>query len=65
MCMRWQALRAKLQAMSEAELLAFGKSMREMIYPRRYDGKGKPTVSSFSIQLDEARNEWRRRHPKK
>jgi len=63
--MRWQALRAKLQAMSEAELLAFGKSMREMIYPRRYDGKGKPTVSSFSIQLDEARNEWRRRHPKK
>jgi hypothetical protein len=26
-----------------------------MIYPRRYNGKGKPTVSSFSIQLDEAR----------
>jgi hypothetical protein len=58
------ALRAKLQAMSEAELLAFGKSMHDMIYPRRYDFHGKPTVSSFSIQLDEARAEWRRRDPK-
>jgi hypothetical protein len=58
------ALRAKLAAMSEAELLAFGKSMHDMIYPRRYHFHGKPTVSSFSIRLDEARLEWRRRHPK-
>jgi hypothetical protein len=59
-----EALRAKLQAMSEAELLAFGKSMHNLIYPRRYDFHGKPTVSSFSINLEEARAEWRRRHPK-
>jgi hypothetical protein len=58
------ALRATLQAMSEAELVAFGRSMREIIYPRRYDFHGKPTVSSFSIHLDEARAEWRRRHPR-
>jgi hypothetical protein len=58
------ALRAKLQAMTEPELLTFGKSLHELLYPRRYNGKGKPTVSSFSIQLDEARVEWRRRHPK-
>jgi hypothetical protein len=35
-----------------------------MVYPRVYGYDRKPTVSSFSIQLDEARNEWRRRHPK-
>jgi hypothetical protein len=58
------ALRAKLQAMSEAELLAFGKDMHKSVYPRVYGYDRKPTVSSFSIQLDEARAEWRRRHPK-
>lgn len=57
-------LRAKLQAMSEAELLAFGKEMQRMVYPRVYDGKGRPAANAFSIQLDEARAEWRRRHPK-
>jgi hypothetical protein len=49
--------------MTEAELPAFGKQIHGMIYPRRYDGKGKPTLSAFSIQLDEARAEWRRRRP--
>jgi hypothetical protein len=58
------ALRAKLQAMTEADLLAFGKGIHDLIYPRRYDFKDRPTVSSFSIKLDEARAEWRRRHPK-
>jgi len=38
--------------------------MHELIFLRRYDGDGKPTVSAFSIQLDEARAEWRRRNPK-
>jgi hypothetical protein len=58
------ALRAKLQAMTEAELLAFGKDMHSSVYPRVYGFDRSPTVSSFSIQLDEARAEWRRRHPK-
>jgi hypothetical protein len=57
--------RAKLAAMSEAELLACGTSMRNLVYPREYaGGKGKPTVGSCSTQLDEARAEWRHRHPK-
>jgi hypothetical protein len=55
------ALRGRLQAMSDAELAAFGKQMRELVYPLTYDGDGKPSVSAFSIQLDEARAEWRRR----
>jgi hypothetical protein len=36
------------------ELLAFGKHMHEPCYPLTYDGDGKPNVSAFSIQLDEA-----------
>jgi hypothetical protein len=58
------ALRGKLGAMTDAELIAFGKQMRGLCYPLTYDGDGKPTISAFSIQLDEARAEWRRRHPK-
>jgi hypothetical protein len=57
-------LRTEVQEMSEAELWSLGKGMRERIYPRPYDGKGRPTVSSFLIQLHEARADWRRRHPK-
>lgn len=57
------ALRDKLSAMTDAELIAFGKQMRALVYPLRYDGDGKPSVSAFSIQLHEARAEWRRRHP--
>jgi hypothetical protein len=52
------ALRAKLQAMSEAELLVFGKETRRMVYPRVYGFDRKPTVSSFSVQLEEARAEY-------
>jgi hypothetical protein len=58
------AIRARLAAMSDAELIAFGKQMRGLVYPVSYGGDGKPTVSAFSVQLSEARAEWRRRHPK-
>ena len=51
-------------SMSDAELLTFGKQMRELCYPLTYDGDGKRSVSAFSIQLDEARAEWRRTNPK-
>jgi hypothetical protein len=57
------AIRAKLRAMSDSELIAFGKQMRGLVYPLTYGGDGKPSVSAFSIQLPEARAEWRRRHP--
>ena len=40
--------------MTDDELLVFGKQMCELVYPQRYGGGGKPTLSAFSIQLDEA-----------
>ena len=47
--------------MSDTDLLAFGQQMHALCYPLTYDGSGKPSVSAFSIQLEEARAEWRRR----
>jgi hypothetical protein len=41
--------------MSQDELLAFGWEMHELVYPLSYGFYGKPVVSAFSIQLDEAR----------
>jgi len=58
------ALRGRLGKMTDTELLAFGKEMRGLVYPLTYGFDGKPTVAAFSIQLDERRAEWRRRHPK-
>lgn len=56
------ALRSRLQTMTDDELLAFGKQMRGLVYPLTYGADGKPSVSAFSIQFDEARPECRRRH---
>jgi len=58
------ALRTRLQAMSDDELVKFGNKMKKLVYPRTYDGNGKPTVSACSTQLSEARDEWLRRHPR-
>ena len=59
------ALRDRLSKMSEDELLAFGWRTHELVYPLRYGFDAKPVVCLFSIPLDEARKEWRRRrHPK-
>ena len=60
-----EAIRARIRTMSDAELTAFGKQMRGLVYPLRYGGDGKPVKCAFSMQLDEARAEWRRRHPKR
>jgi hypothetical protein len=35
-----------------------------VVYARMYGPKGLPTVMDLSIQLDEARLEWRHRDPK-
>jgi len=35
--------------------------MRSLVYPISYGGDGKPLVTAFSIQLDEARAKWRLR----
>jgi hypothetical protein len=52
-------LRERLQKMTDAELLAFGKSARYMCSPAA--NLGKPPREPFVIQLEEARAEWRRR----
>ena len=57
-----EACREKLLKMTDAELISFGKQMHSLSYPLTYDFRGEPTVSAFSIQLREARAEWRRRH---
>lgn len=53
-------LRARLRNMTDAELLAFGKSARNMC--SRGANLGKPPREPFVIQLREAREEWKRRN---
>jgi hypothetical protein len=52
-------LRERLQAMSEAELIEFGKAVRRLC-GIRLSGLPDP----WKLKLEEARREWRRRHPK-
>jgi hypothetical protein len=54
-------IRARLRKMSDLELRKFGQSARNMADPKKNFGSPNP---AFQIQLDEARAEWRRRHPK-
>lgn len=51
-------LRLRLHRMSDQELIRFGKAARGLC------GQRHETPDPFKIQLDEARLEWRRRHPK-
>lgn len=55
------ALRERLQKMSDAELLRFGKDARYMCSPCANMG---PPREVFVIQLKEAKAEWRRRNDK-
>jgi hypothetical protein len=48
--------------MSDDELITFRQQMRDLVYPLRYGSNRKPVASAFSIQLDQARLEWLRRH---
>ena len=54
---RLRKLREPLQAMSDEELIRFGRALRRI----RYRVSGVPDKVD---QLAEARAEWRRRHPK-
>jgi hypothetical protein len=54
-------IRARLRKMSDLELRKVGRSARDMADPKKNFGPPNP---AFQIQLDEARAEWRRRHPK-
>jgi hypothetical protein len=55
------ALRTRLRKVSDEELLEFGKAARYMTSPGA--NMGKPPLPTFVLQLEEARAEWRRRHP--
>ncbi|MGB2662752.1 MAG: hypothetical protein WAK48_02035 [Candidatus Acidiferrum sp.] len=55
-------LRERLRRLSDDELIQFGKACRDMLTPQA--NLGRPPREVFVIQLQEARKEWRRRHPK-
>ena len=50
----------RLRKMSDLELRQYGRSARVMSDPTKHFGQPNP---AFAIQLQEARAEWRRRHP--
>jgi len=54
------ALRTRLQKMTDDQLRAFGKAARYMTSPKA--NMGKAPLPTFVLQLEEARAEWRRRH---
>jgi hypothetical protein len=54
-----QKLRERLRQMSDDELIKFGKQVRALAAPRVG-----VTHDPWPAQLQEARAEWRRRHPK-
>jgi hypothetical protein len=56
-----ERIRAGIRKMSDRELRQYGRAAAHMADSRRNLGNPNP---SFQIQLDEARAEWRRRHPK-
>jgi hypothetical protein len=52
-----EQLRTRLRKMSDDELMRFGKAARSLCRDPRC-----PDI--FKRQLEEARGEWRRRHPR-
>jgi len=52
-----EELRARLRKMSDDDLIRFGKAARSLCRHR-------DCPDTFKRQLQEARAEWRRRHPK-
>jgi hypothetical protein len=54
-----QKLRERLRVMSDEELVKFGKQVRALSAPRVG-----VVNDPWPAQLQEARAEWRRRHPK-
>jgi hypothetical protein len=56
-------LRARLRAMDDRMLKQWGKSAARMCSPAV--NLGAAPRPEFVLQLEEARAEWRRRHPKK
>jgi hypothetical protein len=55
-----EQIRERIRKMSDAELRKFGRAAQDSSDPKKNFGTRNP---AFKIQLDEARAEWRRRHP--
>lgn len=51
----------QVSKMTDEELLAEGKDLRKLVYPKRISGTG---PSSFETRLKICRKEWKRRNPK-
>ena len=56
-----EKLRERLRKMTDEELREFGKAARYMVSTSA--NMGKPPLPTFVLQLEEARAEWKRRHP--
>ena len=56
-----EELRKRLRDMSDLELRRFGERARKLSDPKMNFGSTEPHAK----ELDEARAEWRRRHPKR
>jgi hypothetical protein len=56
-----EQIRERLRKMSDLELRQYGRSARVMSDPTKHFGQPNP---AFALQLQEARAEWLRRHPK-
>jgi hypothetical protein len=54
-------IRERLRKMSDLELRKYGRAARDLSDPKKNFGPPNP---AFQVQLNEARAEWRRRHPK-
>jgi len=52
-----EQLRTRLRKMTDAQLVTFGKAARSLCRHR-------DCPETFKRQLEEAKTEWRRRHPK-
>jgi hypothetical protein len=55
-------VRTRLRKMSDEQLREFGKAARYMT--TREANLGKPPHRDYVLQFEEAKTEWRRRHPK-
>jgi hypothetical protein len=55
--------RKRIQLMTDEKLVQMGRAARYMADPRN-PADGRSVESVFTIQLQECREEWKRRHPK-
>jgi hypothetical protein len=58
-----EAIRARFRRMTDDQLLRYGRACRYMC--SRWANFGKPPRAEAVVQLNEARAEWKRRHPRK